>query len=116
MLKRTFVGLLLVGCAAASAANVELRLSQPLSAVLKEATCLHEEPSAMSAETVCLRAGTQLTLVARMQNREVVENKSGYWYKAELAGGATGWVFSAYLQLGEASGGDAAAGASGGAP
>jgi len=117
MVKKLFLGGLTFGLAAmASAGNVELKLSQPLSATLKEAVCLHETADGASPEILCLKAGATVTLVARMQTSEVYAGKTGYWYKAEVGGGASGWVFSTYLDIGaadkpkEAAGGASAAG------
>jgi hypothetical protein len=92
----------------AAAANVELKLSTPLSATLKEAVCLHESPDNESVMIICLNAGAPLTLVARLKDKEVLEGQEGYWYKGEVKGGAVGWVFSTFLDIlpeGKAAGG-----------
>ncbi len=87
-------------CAAAvGAANVELKLSQPLSATLNEATCLHETPKADSPEVMCMNAGAALTLVARMQDLETFNGKDGFWYKAQFPDGGVGWVFSTFVAV-----------------
>jgi len=93
------VGVLVVAAAAAYAANVELTLSQPAPAKLAAAACLHESPAAASPTVICLMEGAAVTLVARMQEKEKVEGKEGYWYKATVAGGAEGWVFSTFLTM-----------------
>lgn len=95
----------------AGAANVELKLSTPLQATLKEAVCLHDSPDNESDTVICLNTGAPLTLVARLKDKGVVAGEEGYWYKAEVAGGAVGWVFSTYLDIAPA--GDASAGACG---
>ena len=85
--------------AVAAAANVELKLSTPLSATLKEAVCLHESPDNESVTIICLNAGAPLTLVARLTDKEVLDGQEGHWYKAEVKGGAVGWVFSTFLEI-----------------
>jgi hypothetical protein len=102
--------LILVSAALATAANVELKLSTPLEATLKEAFCLHVSPDGESEILICLNAGAPLTLVARLKDKADLEGEEGYWYKAEVAGGAVGWVFSSYLDIQPAGEVDAAAG------
>ncbi|UCH77898.1 MAG: SH3 domain-containing protein [Candidatus Coatesbacteria bacterium] len=89
-------GLALVAAAAAFAAaeNVELKLATPLAATLTDNYCLHTTPEAEAEVVMCLNKGAPLTLVARMKEADVVEGEEGHWYKAEVAGGAVGWVFS----------------------
>ena len=99
--------LILVSAALAAAANVELKLSAPLAATLNEAFCLYESPDGDSDVIICLNAGAPLTLVARLKDKGVLEGEEGYWYKAEVAGGAEGWVFNAYLDIQPAGEGDA---------
>lgn len=99
--------LILVSAALAAAANVELKLSTPLEATLKEAFCLHVSPDGDSDIIICLNEGAPLTLVARLKGKAVLEGEEGHWYKAEVAGGAVGWVFSAYLDIQPAGEGDA---------
>ncbi len=96
--------------AGVAAANTELKLSQPLSAKFKEATCLHENPQEDAPAIICFTAGAEVTLVARMQDKESSGDDEGYWYKAEVPGGAVGWVFSTFLEIAPADGGDAAGG------
>lgn len=87
-------------CAAiAGAANVELKLATPLAAALKENYCLHVTPEADSDVVMCLNTGAPLTLVARLKDQDKVEGEDGYWYKAEVAGGAEGWVFSTKVTI-----------------
>ncbi|MGD8719615.1 MAG: SH3 domain-containing protein [Candidatus Zixiibacteriota bacterium] len=81
------------------AANAELKLSTPLSATLKDNYCLHESPDGESEAVICLNAGAELKLVARLKDKVEVEGEEGYWYKAEVMGGACGWVFSAHLDF-----------------
>ncbi|NIT36907.1 MAG: hypothetical protein GTN49_10480 [candidate division Zixibacteria bacterium] len=83
----------------AAAANPELKLSTPLSATLKKPFCLHESPDIDSVTIICLNAGAPLTLVARLRDKEVVDGQEGHWYKAEVKGGASGWVFSTFLDI-----------------
>ncbi len=90
--------------ATALAADLELNLSQPLAAKLTEATCLHETPGIDAPTVMCLMEGAALTLVARMQNKATVDGKEGYWYKAQITGGAEGWVFSTFLDVTAGSG------------
>jgi hypothetical protein len=82
-----------------SAANVELKLATPLAAALKENYCLHITPEPDSDVVMCLNAGAPLTLVARLKDADAVEGEEGYWYKAEVAGGAEGWVFSTKVTI-----------------
>jgi hypothetical protein len=87
-------------CAAvAGAANVELKLATPLAATLKENYCLHIMPEPDSDVVMCLNVGAPLTLVARLKDVDAVEGEDGYWYKAEVAGGAEGWVFSTKVTI-----------------
>jgi hypothetical protein len=95
--------LILVSAALAAAANVELKLSAPLEATLKDNFCLHVSPDGESDIVMCLGAGAPLTLVARMKDKAMLEGEDGHWYKAEVTGGAEGWVFSTYLDIGPAS-------------
>jgi hypothetical protein len=37
-----------------------------------------------------------------MKDKGKLEGEEGHWYKAEVAGGAEGWVFSTYLDIGPA--------------
>jgi len=90
---------LAVMAGAAAAANVELKLSHPVTAKLVEATCLHEAARGDSAEVLCMNAGAELTLVARMQDQEKWNGKSGYWYKASLPDGGAAWVFSTFIEI-----------------
>ncbi len=99
--------LILVSAALAATSNVELKLSTPLAATLNEAFCLYESPDGDSDVIICLNAGAPLTLVARLKDKGVLEGEVGYWYKAEVAGGAEGWVFSAFLDIRPADEGDA---------
>ncbi len=99
--------LILVSATLAAAANVELKLSTPLEATLKEAFCLHVSPDGDSDILICLNEGAPLTLVARLKNKTSLEGEKGHWYKAEVAGGAVGWVFSTYLDIQPAGEGDA---------
>lgn len=84
------------------AANVELKLSPPRQATLKDNFCLHVSPDGESDAVICLNAGAPMKLVARMKDKGTLEGEEGYWYKAEVAGGAEGWVFSSYLDIGPA--------------
>jgi hypothetical protein len=86
-----------------AADNVELKLSAPRQATLKDNFCLHVSPDGESDSVICLNAGAPLTLVARMKYKGELEGAKGYWYKAEVAGGAEGWVFDAYLDIAPAS-------------
>jgi hypothetical protein len=83
----------------AGAESVELKLATPLAATLKENYCLHITPEQDSEAVMCLNAGAPLTLVARIMDKETVEGEEGYWYKAEVAGGAEGWVFSTKVSV-----------------
>ncbi len=100
--------LLMVSAAVAAAANTELKLSTPLQATLKDNFCLHISPDVESDVVICLNAGAPLTLVSRLKAKEVCEGEKGYWYKAEVAGGAEGWVFSTYLNIVPVNEGDTA--------
>jgi hypothetical protein len=102
--------LLTVSAAVAAPANVELKLSTPLSATLKDNFCLHVSPDINSDVVICLNAGAPLTLVSRLKAKDDCEGEQGYWYKAEVAGGAEGWVFSTYLDIAPAAEGNAAPG------
>jgi hypothetical protein len=104
--------LCLVGVSA-GAANVELKISTPLQATLKEAVCLHVSPDNDSDTVICLNAGAPLTLVARLKDKSVSGSEEGHWYKAEVMGGAVGWVFSTYLDILPLEDADATAGACG---
>ncbi len=97
----------------AGAENVELQLSTPRQATLKEAVCLHVTPDNDADTVICLNAGAPLTLVARLKDKSVVAGKEGHWYKAEVMGGAVGWVFSVYLDIVPLEGANATAGACG---
>lgn len=99
--------LILVSAALAAAAGVELKLSTPLDATLKDNFCLYASPDGESDIVMCLNAGAPLTLVARMKDKGKLEGEEGHWYKAEVAGGAEGWVFSTYLDIQPAGEGDA---------
>ncbi len=112
MLNRTIsiAALLMVSAAVAAAANAELKLSTPLQATLKDNFCLHASPDVGSDTIICLNAGAPLTLVSRLKDKDVCEGEKGYWYKAEVSGGAEGWVFSTYLDIAPVDEGDAAAG------
>jgi hypothetical protein len=103
----SIAALLTVSAAAAAAANAELKLSTPLQATLKDNFCLHVSPDAESDAVICLNAGAPLTLVSRLKAKDVCEGEKGYWYKAEVAGGAEGWVFSTYLDIAPVDEGDA---------
>jgi hypothetical protein len=85
--------------AAGVAADTELKLSQPLAATLKVAACLHDAPAVDAPEVICLDKGAPLTLVARMKAKATVNGSKGYWYKAEIAGGAVGWVFGTDVEI-----------------
>jgi hypothetical protein len=100
--------LLMVSAAVAAAANAELKLSTPLQATLKDNFCLHVSPDVGSDAVICLNAGAPLTLVSRLKAKDVCEGEKGYWYKAEVAGGAEGWVFSTYLDIAPVDEGDPA--------
>lgn len=98
--KTTWIAASVLCCAAiAGAATVELKLATPLAAALKENYCLHITPEPDSDVVMCLNAGAPLTLVARLKDADTVEGEEGYWYKAEVAGGAEGWVFSAKVTI-----------------
>jgi hypothetical protein len=87
-------------CAAVvAAANVELKLATPLAASLKENYCLHVTPEADSDAVICMNAGAPVTLVARLKDMDTCEGEDGYWYKATVAGGAEGWVFSTKVTI-----------------
>jgi len=90
--------------AVAGAENVELKLATPLAATLTDNYCLHTTPEAESEVVMCLNQGAPLTLVARMKDAAVVEGEEGHWYKAEVAGGAVGWVFSTVVAIASAEG------------
>lgn len=109
--KTTWIVATVICCAAiAAAANVELKLATPLAASLKENYCLHITPEADSDVVMCLNAGAPLTLVARLKDMDNVEGEDGYWYKAEVAGGAEGWVFSTEVTIEPEAGKDATTG------
>jgi len=38
-------------------------------------------------------------------DKETVDGKSGYWYKAEVGDSIVGWIFSSYLTIENASSG-----------
>jgi hypothetical protein len=98
--KITWTAASVLCCAAVvAAANVELKLSTPLAACLKENYCLHVTPDQDSEAVICMNAGAPLTLVARLKDMDTVEGEDGYWYKAEVTGGAEGWVFSTKVTI-----------------
>jgi hypothetical protein len=98
--KTTWIVASVLCCAAiAAAVNVELKLATPLAAALKENYCLHITPEPDSDAVICMNAGAPLTLVARLKDMDKVEGEEGYWYKAEVAGGAEGWVFSTKVTI-----------------
>ena len=98
--KLTWIAASVLCCAViVGAANVELELATPLAANLKENYCLHITPEPDSDVVMCLNAGAPLTLVARLKDMDTVEGEDGYWYKAEVAGGAEGWVFSTKVTI-----------------
>ena len=98
--KTTWIAASVLCCAAvAAAANVELKLATPLAASLKENYCLHITPEPDSDVVMCLNVGAPLTLVARLKDMDTVEGEDGYWYKAEVVGGAEGWVFSTKVTI-----------------
>ncbi|HUV85811.1 MAG TPA: SH3 domain-containing protein [bacterium] len=99
--------LVLMSAGLAAAANVELKLSTPLEATLKDNFCLHVSPDGESDIIICLNAGAPLTLVARMKDKGTLEGEEGHWYRAEVMGGAEGWVFSTYLDIKPVGEGDA---------
>lgn len=98
--KITWIAASVLCCAViVGAANVELKLATPFAATLKENYCLHITPEPDSDVVMCLNAGAPLTLVGRLKDMDTVEGEDGYWYKAEVAGGAEGWVFSTKVTI-----------------
>ena len=90
----------------AGATNTELKLNPPLKATLAEVTCLHETPGKDAPTVLCFSsAGVEMNLVARLMDKETVDGKSGYWYKAEVGDSIVGWIFSSYLTIENASSG-----------
>jgi hypothetical protein len=106
MRSKLWWGLALAAAAAAfaGAENVELKLATPLAATLTDNYCLHTTPEVEAEIVMCLNEGAPLTLVARMKDADVVEGEEGHWYKAEVAGGAEGWVFSTVVAFEPAEG------------
>jgi hypothetical protein len=107
MLKKILAATVVVimTAAFAGAANAELKLSPPLKATLAEVTCLHETPGKDAPTVMCFsNTGVEMNLVARLTDKETVDGKSGYWYKAEVGDSMVGWIFSSYLTIAKAAG------------
>ena len=54
-------------------------------------------PEFAAAEVARLKLGTVVAAVARTSEEAQVGEKRDYWYRVELPGGATGWVFGGLL-------------------
>lgn len=109
MLKKIRVAIILAALTAAlaGAANTELALNPPLSATLAAPTCTHEAPDSASPTLMCFsNAGLEMKLVARMMDKDTVEGKTGYWYKAAIGDSSVGWIFSSYVTIAAAGGCD----------
>lgn len=57
-------------------------------------------PSTEAKVTATARAGEIVTVLARTQNREAVEDVGNdYWYEVRTAAGTTGWIFGSLVGL-----------------
>jgi uncharacterized protein YgiM (DUF1202 family) len=59
---------------------------------------LRQEPLAGSGVLAHIRRGAVLEVLSRTDQKEVMEDASGYWYQVSYAG-LRGWVFGAFLEI-----------------
>ena len=58
---------------------------------------MRKTPQVSAEEILRLKLGTVVSAVARSTNQETVGGKTDYWYRVNLPGGQTGWLFGGLL-------------------
>jgi hypothetical protein len=90
------LSLVTVSPALAQTGEVKFDAAQP-KIVTVSAMRARRGPQAAAQEITRLKLGTVVSATARTARQDTIGGKTDYWYRANLPGGATGWLFGGLL-------------------